>query len=72
MFRDQITALDHEGAPDVVTVLTRSVDMDNILNCGGGSWFMIAAGIATYGVLALAGAALVKYLFFSRRTEASI
>jgi len=46
--------------------------MDSVLNCGTGGWFMIAAGVATYGVLALAGAALVKYLLFSRRTEASI
>ena len=41
--------------------------MDNILNCGG--WFMVAAGLATAGVLVLAGAALVKYLFSSRRAE---
>ena len=39
--------------------------MDSILNCGAGSWLMIAAGIVTYGVLGLAGAALVKYLFFA-------
>src|SRR5262249_15664627 len=39
------------------------VMMESVLNCGTGGWFMIAAGIATYGVLALAGAALVKYLF---------
>jgi len=36
-------------------------------NCGTGGWFMIAAGIATYGVLALAGAALAKYFFFTNR-----
>jgi uncharacterized protein YjiS (DUF1127 family) len=28
---------------------------------------MIAAGITTYGVLALAGAALIKHLFFAQR-----
>jgi hypothetical protein len=28
---------------------------------------MIAAGITTYGVLALAGAALIKHLFFAKR-----
>ena len=38
--------------------------MANLLNCGSGGWFMITAGIATYGLLALAGAALIKYLFF--------
>jgi hypothetical protein len=43
------------------------VMLDSVLNCGTGGWFMIAAGIATYGVLALAGAALVKYLFFTNR-----
>ena len=36
--------------------------MDSVLNCGTGGWFMIAAGVATYGVLALAGAALIKSL----------
>ena len=40
--------------------------MDSILNCGADSWLMIAAGIATYGLVALAGAALVKYLFFAQ------
>lgn len=38
--------------------------MDSALNCSG--WLMAVAGIATYGVLALAGAALVKYLFFTK------
>ena len=40
--------------------------MDSVLNCGADGWLMIAAGIVTYGVLALAGAALVKYLFFAQ------
>ena len=39
--------------------------MANLLNCGSGGWFMMTAGIATYGLLALAGAALIKYLFFA-------
>jgi hypothetical protein len=41
--------------------------MDSVFNCGTGGWFMIAAAVATYGLLALAGAALVKYLFFTNR-----
>jgi hypothetical protein len=41
--------------------------MDSLLNCGTSWWPMIAGGLVTYGVLALAGAALVKYLFFARR-----
>jgi hypothetical protein len=41
--------------------------MDSVLNCGSGGWFMIAAGIATYGLVALSGAALIKYLFFANR-----
>jgi hypothetical protein len=41
--------------------------IDSVLSCSNGGWFMIAAGTATYGVLALAGAALVKFLFFSSR-----
>ena len=45
--------------------------MDSILNCTNGGWFMIAAGIATYGLLALAGAALVRYLFFTKRGNAA-
>jgi hypothetical protein len=42
--------------------------MDSVLNCGANGWLMIAAGVVTYGMLALAGAALVKYLFFADRT----
>ena len=41
--------------------------MNSLLNCGSGGWFMVTAGIATYGLLALAGAALIKYLFFATR-----
>jgi hypothetical protein len=39
--------------------------MTSMMNCGSHGWLMIAGGLATYGVLALAGAALVKYLFFA-------
>jgi hypothetical protein len=42
--------------------------MDSVLNCSANAWLMIAAGVVTYGMLALAGAALVKYLFFADRT----
>jgi hypothetical protein len=41
--------------------------MDGVLSGGSDGWFMIAAGIAIYGLLALAGAALIKYLFFANR-----
>ena len=44
--------------------------MDSVLNCGASGWLMIAAGVLTYGLLALAGAALVKYIFFASRTAA--
>jgi len=37
------------------------------LTCGANGWLMLAAGVLTYGTLALAGAALVKYLFFADR-----
>ena len=39
--------------------------MDSVLNCGTGGWFMTIAGIVTYGLLGLASAALIKYLFFT-------
>lgn len=45
--------------------------MDSVLNCGADSWLMITAGIVTYGVIGLAGAALVKYLFFGQRSHAT-
>ena len=46
--------------------------MDSVLNCTEGGWFMIAAGVATYGVLGLAGAALIKYLFFTNQRSATV
>ena len=36
-----------------------------MMNCISNGWLMMAGGLLTYGVLALAGAALVKYLFFA-------
>ena len=45
--------------------------MDSILTCDTGGWPMIAAGVITYGVLALASAALVKYLFFGDRAHSA-
>ena len=44
---------------------------DTLLNCGAHAWPMIAGGLLTYGVLALAGAALVKHLFFPKRDGAA-
>ena len=45
--------------------------MDSVLNCGANGWLMIAGGIASYGVLLLAGAALIKYLFAVNRSPTS-
>lgn len=45
--------------------------MDSIWNCSTDGWLMVAGGIATYGALLLAGAALIKYLFFGTRGSAS-
>jgi hypothetical protein len=41
--------------------------MNSLLDCGGNGWLMIAGVAVTYGVLALGGAALAKYLFFGNR-----
>jgi|HubBroStandDraft_2_1064218.scaffolds.fasta_scaffold1721593_1 hypothetical protein len=50
-----------ESAPKV----KRSNDMINgMMNCG---WGMMAGGLVIFAVLGLAGAALVKYLFFANR-----
>jgi hypothetical protein len=43
--------------------------MNGVLQCSSNGWLMIASGVAIYGLLALAGAALVKYLFFSSRSS---
>lgn len=44
--------------------------MQSALNCGPHGWAMIASMITVYGVLALGGAALIKYLFFTKRDPA--
>jgi hypothetical protein len=36
-----------------------------MMNCVSSGWLMMASGLVTYAVLALASAALVKYLFFA-------
>ena len=38
--------------------------MNGMMNCG---WLMITGGVVVYGVLILAGAALIKYLFAANR-----
>ena len=45
--------------------------MIDTLTCGTNAWFMLAAGVLTSGTLVLAGAALVKYLFFADRGRAA-
>ena len=45
--------------------------MESVLNCGANGWLMTAGGIVTYGVLILAGAALIKYLFSAERSHAA-
>ena len=45
--------------------------LDTVLNCSPHAWPMIAGGVLTFGVLALAGAALIKYLFFANRSRAA-
>ena len=36
-----------------------------MMNCASSWWGMMAGALLTYSVLALAGVALVKYLFFA-------
>ena len=36
-----------------------------MMNCVSNGWLIMAGGLFTYAVLALASAALVKYLFFA-------
>ena len=45
--------------------------MIDTLTCGTNGWLMLAAGVLTYGVLVLAGVALIKYLFFGDRRQAA-
>jgi hypothetical protein len=42
--------------------------INSALDCGFNGWLMVASGVVTFSMLALAGAALVKYLFFANRT----
>jgi hypothetical protein len=44
--------------------------IDSASDCGTNGWLVTAGGILTYGALALAAAALGKYLFFARRSSA--
>jgi hypothetical protein len=45
--------------------------MNSALECVSNGWPMIVGGILVFGVLALSGAALVKYIFFSDRPTAA-
>jgi hypothetical protein len=45
--------------------------MIDTLTCGANGWLILAAGVLTYGTLALAGVALMKYLFFGDRGHAA-
>jgi hypothetical protein len=41
--------------------------MEKVFNCGAHGWLMLGGAVATYTVLALAGAALIKYLLSRER-----
>jgi hypothetical protein len=41
--------------------------MHSAMEYGTTGWLMIAAHVATFGIVALLGAAAVKYLFFDAR-----
>ncbi len=45
--------------------------MNSMAECGSHGWLMIAGSVLFYGVLGLAGAALVKYLFLESRSRAA-
>ncbi len=45
--------------------------LNTVLDCSSHAWPMIAGGALTFGVLALAGAALLKYLFFADPSRAA-
>jgi hypothetical protein len=45
--------------------------MDSVVNCSSDGWLMIAGVVMIYGVLALAGAALIKHLFFADCSKAA-
>jgi hypothetical protein len=42
--------------------------MDSVVNCGAGGWLMLAGSVVIYGVLILAGAALIKHLFSTNQS----
>lgn len=44
----------------------------HMMNCISNGWLMMSGGLMTYGVLALAGAALFKYLFFARSSTTRV
>jgi hypothetical protein len=46
--------------------------MDGVLNCSGDGSLMIAGVVMIYGALALAGAALIKHLFFADHSRAAV
>jgi hypothetical protein len=46
--------------------------MMDVLNCASSGWLAVAGSVVTYGLLALAGAALIKYLFFAYRTRDTV
>jgi hypothetical protein len=43
-----------------------------MMNCVSSGWLMMVGELLTYGVLALAGAALVKYLLFACSSTARV
>jgi hypothetical protein len=45
--------------------------INGLMDCGSHGWMMVAGGVLFYGVLALTGAALVKYIFFEGRRPAA-
>ena len=44
--------------------------METLLNCSASGWAMIAGAALIYGVLGLAGVALIKYLMTDRSSAA--
>lgn len=45
--------------------------MNAVLHCGANGWLMLSAGVLIYGTLVLAGAAAIKFLFFTHRASAA-
>ena len=43
-----------------------------MMNCVSSGWLMLTGGLLSYGALALASAALVKYLFFAGHTATRV